>query len=129
MDFALTFQVEGTLSEVEPKVTAALMDNGFGVLTRIDVRETLRNKIGVETSPYVILGACNPRLAHQALENQPALGVFLPCSVCLKEEPEGIVTIWALNPETVIAQTGSKELVEHGQYAREFIESALKKLK
>lgn len=128
MKFALSTQVSSCINEVEQKLTELLMENGFGVLTRIDVSETLKKKIGVEVPPYIILGACNPNLAHQALEMYPEIGVFLPCSICLQENPTGQVKIWALNPETVVNQIESTNLSEHGKQAKQILESVLQRL-
>jgi uncharacterized protein (DUF302 family) len=83
------------------KVTAALKDEGFGVLTKIDVKETLKQKLGEEFRPYVILGACNPPLAHRALSNVPEVGIMLPCNVTVEEKETGILISLA-NPEAMM---------------------------
>jgi uncharacterized protein (DUF302 family) len=89
--------------EVLARVPEALAAEGFGVLTRIDVKETLRQKVGVEFRRYQILGACNPRLAHRALVHDPGIGAMLPCSVAVWEEEGGTTAVNAVDPLQTIA--------------------------
>ena len=95
--------VKGSYDEVLARVPEALKAQGFGVLTRIDVQQTLKEKIGVEFRRYQILGACNPRYAHRALTTDPSIGALLPCSVAVWEEDDGSVTVNAVDPGQTIA--------------------------
>lgn len=90
---------------------AALMDQGFGVLTEIDVRATLKSKLDVEFRPYVILGACNPPLAHRALSAETAIGLLLPCNVIVYAgDNPGTSVVAVLDPEAQLGLTGRDDL-------------------
>lgn len=89
-------------------VTEALKSEGFGVLTSIDVRETLKKKLGEEFRPYVIIGACNPPLAHKALSHDPKVGLMLPCNVTVEAVEEGRSLVRISDPEMMM-KVGSME--------------------
>jgi uncharacterized protein (DUF302 family) len=106
-----------TLSETTPlqfdeaveRTREALGDEGFGVLCEIDVQATLRAKLGLETERYLILGACNPPLAHQALRAEPELGTLLPCNVIVYDA-EGSTRVSAIDPERMLSIVGNDDL-------------------
>lgn len=85
------------------RVKEELAKEGFGVLTEIDVQATFKKKLGVDRPPYVILGACNPTLAHQALEVEPALGVLLPCNVDVLQGEDGATYVQAIRPDVMFS--------------------------
>ncbi len=94
--------VDLPMAEAEAAVRAALADNGFGVLTEMDVAATLRAKLGVERPPLKILGACNPVIANQALELDPTVALLLPCNVVLEPAPEGGTRVRAVDPRALM---------------------------
>lgn len=117
MEYTFGTVVNGTMEEVEKAVTAALGEEGFGVLTKIDVAATLKAKIGVDRTPYVILGACNPALAHMAIEADRDLGALLPCNVVLREEGD-TVAVRFMDPNAVLGIVGNADVDAAGVEAR-----------
>ena len=106
--YAFSVSVPLSISEAEEVVRRELAAEGFGVLTEIDVRATLRQKLALEFPPYRILGACNPTLAHQALLAAPAVGVLLPCNVVLEEDHVGSTRVLFMEPRAVMAGEGGE---------------------
>jgi uncharacterized protein (DUF302 family) len=98
MGYYFSRKVKGSFEEVENKVRRSLSEEGFGVLTEIDVQETLKKKIDVEFRKYKILGACNPRFAYKALQIEDKIGTMLPCNVIVQEVSDEEVEVAAIDP-------------------------------
>jgi uncharacterized protein (DUF302 family) len=101
------------------KVTAALQVEGFGVLTEIDVRATMKKKLDVEFRPYKILGVCNPPLAYKALSAAPEIGLMLPCNVTVSQEEDGRILVNLINPELMLGMIDLPALAEAASEAKE----------
>ncbi|SEO81835.1 DUF302 domain-containing protein [Actinacidiphila rubida] len=128
-DYARTVTLAAPFDEAVARVREALAGQGFGVLTEIDVRATLREKIGAEMEPYLILGACNPPLAHRALDADRSLGLLLPCNVVVRAPADGGTLVQAVDPETMVRLSPAPGLPEVADEARRKLDAALDALR
>jgi len=109
--YGFDISLSGNMDDIRSRVVEELQKAGFGVLTEIDVAATLKKKIDVDRKPYLILGACNPKLANQAINADPDIGLLLPCNVVLREEDDGSITVAFMDPAAVLGLV-DKEGVE-----------------
>ncbi|CAI9402188.1 DUF302 domain-containing protein [Nocardioides sp. T2.26MG-1] len=124
MSFTLSTTVERSYDDTVAAVREALADQGFGVLTEIDLRATLAAKLGVDVPPQVILGACRPQLAHQALQVDPSVAAVLPCNVVVRSTGEHTTIVEAFDPDAMMALAGDG-LAEVAAEARQRLTAAL----
>jgi len=124
-DYGMRCEYNGSMETAETAITHALKEVGFGILTRIDVAETLKKKIDVDRSPYVILGACNPKLAHRALGLEPELGLMLPCNVIVYENEAGETVVSMIDPAAMIGMIDNPQLECLVKEARPLLQQAL----
>jgi uncharacterized protein (DUF302 family) len=103
MDYGIRRSVKLPFDKAVEKTRAALSAEGFGVLSEIDIQAKLKEKLGVDTKKYLILGACNPPLAHKALQAEPEIGLLLPCNVIVYEAPDGTSVVSAVDPDAMMS--------------------------
>lgn len=124
MEYYMTKTVEMSYDSAIEKVKDELKKVGFGILTSIDVKSTLKNKLDVDFQNYMILGACNPNLAHTALQSEIELGLLLPCNVIVYDEDDKTIVSF-LNPEMMVGVAKNSEaLVEVSSKAKELLTEA-----
>jgi uncharacterized protein (DUF302 family) len=119
MSYYFSKRIKGTFNEVLTKVAASLKEEGFGILTEIDVKETLKKKLDVNFHNYMILGACNPPFAYKALLAENKIGIMLPCNVVVQEEKEGEIEVAAVDPVASMKAIENPDLFGIAQQVRE----------
>jgi len=110
--YGFNVTIEATMEAAEAKVREALAAEGFGVLTEIDVQKVMKAKLDVDRTGYKILGACNPSLAHEAIEAESDIGLLLPCNVLLREEDGGKVNVGFMDPIAVLGMVDNPKIAE-----------------
>ena len=121
MSYYISKTVDGPFDRVVAEVIERLKAQGFGVLTEIDVQATLKAKIGAEMPKYRILGACNPRFAHEALKIEDKLGVLLPCNVIVRETADRRIEVASVDPVTAMERTGNRTLASTAEEVRRLL--------
>jgi N-acetylglucosamine malate deacetylase 2 len=125
MSYGITVRLPAPFAPTVQRVRAALKEQGFGVLTEIDVQATLREKIGAQMEEYLILGACNPPLAHRALDAERDIGLLLPCNVVVRADGPDATLVQALDPQVMVQVTGKPELKDVADEATARLRAAL----
>ena len=128
MKYYFNKTVNGTIEDVIDKVTQRLKEEGFGILTEIDVTETLKKKLDVDFKKYRILGACNPPYAHKALQAEDKIGTMLPCNVIVQEIEAGTIEVAAVNPMASMQAVENEKLNEVANEITAMLENVIEKL-
>ncbi len=127
MSYYIGKMIDLGFSEAVDKVTEELKNEGFGVITEIDVRETFKTKLDLDFRPYVILGACNPSYAHQALSLDDKIGAILPCNFVVQQTPEG-TEVFAMNIKETMSKLLGSEMDEIGKAIADKVQNVLDRL-
>jgi uncharacterized protein (DUF302 family) len=128
MSFQTRREIEQSFDVVVAQLPQALKSEGFGVLTEIDIQDTLKQKLGVGFRRYKIFGACNPPLAHQALQAELEVGLMLPCNVIVYESDQNTTVVSAIDPTQTMAAVGNPKLIELAGQVRDKLARALSQL-
>lgn len=128
MNYGMSRTLNRPFAEVNEEVRAALAEQGFGVVTEIDMQATLRTKIGVEIDQQIILGVCNPKYAHRALQAEPSIGLLLPCNVVIRRTDAGTV-VEMINPQMMAEITSAPEVAVIADEVSEKLSAALASLR
>jgi uncharacterized protein (DUF302 family) len=125
MSYYFSKKLTGSFDDAIKRTTDALQAQGFGIITEVDVQQTLKNKIGVDFHKYRILGACNPKLAHEALQIEDKIGTMLPCNVVVQETGKDETEIAAIDPVASMQAVENPKLKEAAMRVRELLKKAV----
>lgn len=125
MSYAITTTIDKPYAQTVRATRDALAEQGFGVLTEIDIAATLKAKLGADVAPQIILGACRPPLAHAALQAEPSIGLLLPCNVVVRAVDDSHTVVEAMDPAVMVTLTGNEQLADVATDARDRLTSAL----
>jgi len=128
MSYFISKILSTTFESAIQEVTEKLKEEGFGVLTEIDIKETLKNKIDIDFRKYKILGACNPPNAYKALLSEPYIGLLLPCNIVIQETDDGKIDVSAVNPKSSMQAVNNPDLKNIAQEISEKLEKVIKSL-
>ncbi len=129
MSYYISTKLPVPFDDAIARTEAALKTEGFGVISRIDIQQTLKSKINVDFRPYTILGACNPSLAHEALQLEDKVGLMLPCNVIVQQRDAGEVEVAAIDPVASMQAISNPELVKAAQLVREKLARVIEQLR
>lgn len=125
MSYYISAKLQTPFDDAIARTEAALKTEGFGVISRIDIQQTLKSKIDVDFRPYTILGACNPKLAHEALQLEDKVGLMLPCNVIVQQSDPGEVEVAAIDPVASMQAISNPELVKAAGVVRDKLARAI----
>jgi uncharacterized protein (DUF302 family) len=128
MKYYFSKTMTGSFEDIVARATSALKTEGFGIITQIDVKQTLQDKLGVTFRNYRILGACNPKLAHEALELEDKIGTMLPCNVIVQEWDHNQIEIAAIDPTASMQAVGNPKLKEAAARVGDLLKKVIEKL-
>jgi len=129
MAYSFSAELSTSLDSAVETVTERLKEEGFGILVDIDVQKTLKEKIDVDRKPYRILGACNPKLANQAINAEPDIGVLLPCNLIVRETDDDTVVVSFMDPLAVLGLVDNEEMADLGNQVRDALVRVCESLK
>jgi len=129
MSYYISARLKAPFDDAIARAEAALKTEGFGVISRIDIQQTLKSKIDVDFRPYTILGACNPKLAHEALQLEDKVGLMLPCNVIVQQSDSGEVEVAAIDPVASMQAIRNPELVKAAEVVRAKLARAIDRLR